>query len=67
MSEPQEIWAKIVKADELLKYATTERSEARREQARRLYEEALAEAEAIGNDALATQASRRLTDLSGAS
>ena len=61
--EPREIFEIIVKADEALKYATEQKAEARREQARRLLEEARREAAAIGNLGLVEQADRRLTEL----
>jgi hypothetical protein len=63
--EPAEIWQTIVKADELLKYATQEKAAVRREQAGKLLREALAEAEAAGNAPLAGQARTRLADLEG--
>jgi hypothetical protein len=62
--EPNEIFELIVKADERLKYATTDRSDARRQQAKDLLVEALAAAREIGNDALVRQAELRLADLS---
>jgi hypothetical protein len=61
--EPDEIWQTIVKADEALKYATEEKADRRRQQAVERLREALGEAEAIGNAALAEQARRRLVDL----
>jgi predicted nucleotidyltransferase len=61
--EPNEIWEIIVKADEALKYATSEKADRRRQQAVERLHEALREAEAIGNDALAGQARTRLHDL----
>ncbi len=61
--EPGEIWETIVKADELLKYATEKKAGIRREQAAALLREALAEAEAIDNPQLVEQARRRLEDL----
>ncbi len=61
--EPNEIWERIVKADEKLKYATDDRAEARMGQARALLEEALREAQAIGNEGLVEQARTRLHDL----
>ncbi len=64
--EPNEIFALIVKADEKLKYATAERAEVRRAQARELLERALAEARAIENGALILQAEQRLADLDAA-
>jgi len=61
--EPQEIFELIIKADEKLKYATEEHGEQRRAQAKELLEQAVREAEAIGNLALAEQAILRLEDL----
>ena len=61
--EPSEIFELIVKADERLKYATDERGEQRRQQARDLLVLAKAEAEAIGNQPLVDQAERRLADI----
>jgi hypothetical protein len=61
--EPNEIFELIVKADERLKYATSDRSGARRQQAKDLLTEALAAAREIGNDALIRQAELRLADL----
>ena len=61
--QANEIWESIVKADELLKYATEERSAQRREKAKQLLKEALSQAEAASNDALAEQARTRLRDL----
>ena len=60
---PQEIFELIVKADERLKYATSGRSDQRREQARDLLVQARDAAAAIGNDGLVAQAETRLTDL----
>jgi hypothetical protein len=61
--QPNEIFELIVKADEKLKYATAERSEARRRQARDLLTQALEAAREIGNDGLVQQAELRLSDL----
>lgn len=61
--EPQEIFDLIVKADERLKYATAARGDQRAKQAADLLQEAMREAEAIGNDALVQQAKVRLADL----
>lgn len=61
--EPGEIWGLIVKADDVLKYATEEKAGARREQAVKLLQDALREAEATGNAALVDQARTRLADL----
>ena len=62
-TDPNEIFGLIVKADEKLKYATVERSDARTEQARASLERAREAARAIGNDALVGQAEARLKDL----
>ena len=64
--EPNEIFELIVKADEKLKYATAEKSDARTRQARDLLTQALEAARGIGNDALVQQAETRLTDLESA-
>ena len=61
--EPSEIFELIVKADEKLKYATAERTDARRMQAKDLLIQALQAARAIGNDGLVQQAELRLADL----
>jgi hypothetical protein len=61
--EPAEIFDLIVRADEALKYATDDKAAPRRARARGFLEQALAEARAIGNDALAAQAEQRLEDL----
>ena len=61
--QPNEIFELIVKADEKLKYATAEKSEARRRQAKDLLTQALEAAHEIGNDALVQQAELRLSDL----
>jgi hypothetical protein len=61
--EPDEIWQTIVKADEVLKYATAEKADRRRQQAIERLQEALREAESIGNEPLAQQARKRLDDL----
>jgi hypothetical protein len=61
--EPKEIFELIVKADEKLKYATAEKSDARRAQATDLLTQALDAARQIGNDALVEQAELRLSDL----
>jgi hypothetical protein len=58
-----EIFELIVKADEKLKYATAERSDARRKQAKDLLTQALNAAREIGNEALVQQAELRLSDL----
>jgi hypothetical protein len=64
--EPNEIWQTIIKADELLKYATEEKAAVRKEQAAAHLREALAAAEAIGNEQLAAQARTRLADIGAA-
>lgn len=61
--QPNEIFELIVKADEKLKYATAEKSEARRGQAKELLTQALEAAREIGNEALVQQAELRLSDL----
>jgi hypothetical protein len=61
--EPSEIFDLIVKADEKLKYATADRADARRAQARELLTQALDAAREIGNDGLVQQAELRLSDL----
>src|SRR5581483_5524387 len=61
--DPREIFELIVKADERLKYARSDKANLRRRQARELLERARDEAWAIGNDALVAQAERRLADL----
>ena len=63
--DPKEIFELIVKADEALKYATEDKVEARKQQARNLLLRARAEAESIGNRALVDQVDRRLKDLDG--
>jgi hypothetical protein len=61
--EPNEIFELIVKADEKIKYATAEKGDVRAKQASELLDQAIKEAEAIGNDALVQQAKVRLADL----
>jgi hypothetical protein len=61
--EPKEIFELVIKADERLKYATTNNIGKRREQARDLLLRARSEAEAIGNEQLVAQAEQRLADL----
>ncbi len=61
--DPREIFELIVKADERLKYATSDKAALRRRQARELLERARDEARAIGNEALVAQAEQRLADL----
>jgi hypothetical protein len=61
--EPNEIFELIIKADERIKYAKPGKGDLRSGQARELLERARDEARAIGNEALVTQAERRLVDL----
>jgi hypothetical protein len=61
--QPNEIFELIVKADEKLKYATAERTDARRMQAVDLLSRALEAAREIGNEGLVQQAELRLADL----
>ncbi len=61
--EPKEIFDLIVKADEALKYATAQKTEARTRQAREWLLQARDEAMAIDNQPLVEQANQRLTDL----
>ena len=61
--EPNEIFELIIKADEKIKYAKPGKGDLRAGQARALLERARDEAREIGNDALVTQAERRLSDL----
>jgi hypothetical protein len=61
--DPKEIFELIVKADEKLKYATTGRTDVRKQQARDLLVKARAAAVEIGNEALVQQADTRLADL----
>jgi hypothetical protein len=61
--QPNEIFELIVKADEKLKYATAERTDARRMQAVDLLNRAREAAREIGNDGLVKQAELRLADL----
>jgi hypothetical protein len=61
--EPSEIFELIVKADEKIKYATAAQSDVRAKQAAGLLDQAIKEAQAIGNDALVQQAKVRLADL----
>jgi hypothetical protein len=63
--EPSEIFDLIVKADDVLKYATEDKVPARIRQARDLLARAKEEAERIGNRPLVEQADRRLADLQG--
>jgi hypothetical protein len=61
--EPNEIFELIIKADEKIKYAKPGKGDLRAGQARALLEQARDAAREIGNDALVTQADRRLADL----
>jgi hypothetical protein len=61
--DAKEIFELIVKADERLKYATPDKADARKAQARDMLVQALEEARAIGNDQLVHQAETRLADL----
>ncbi|MGH2673363.1 MAG: hypothetical protein ACRDHC_10335 [Actinomycetota bacterium] len=61
--DPKEIFELIVKADEKLKYATTGKTDVRKQQARDLLVQARAAAVEIGNGALVQQADTRLADL----
>jgi hypothetical protein len=61
--DPKAIFELIVKADEKLKYATTGKTDVRKQQARDLLVQARAAAVEIGNDALVQQADTRLADL----
>jgi hypothetical protein len=61
--DPKEIFELIVKADEKLKYATSGKTDVRKQQARDLLLQARTAAVEIGNDALVRQADTRLADL----
>ena len=61
--EPNEIFELIIKADERIKYAKPGKGDLRAGQARELLEQARDAAREIDNDALVTQAERRLADL----
>jgi hypothetical protein len=61
--DPKEIFELIVKADEKLKYATSGKTDVRKQQARDLLLQARDAAVEIGNDALVQQANTRLADL----
>ncbi len=61
--DPKEIFELIVKADEKLKYATSGKTDVRKQQARDLLVQARAAAVEIGNDVLVQQADTRLADL----
>lgn len=63
LKQPNEIFELIIKADEKLKYATSGREDARRQQAVDLLRQARTAAEEIGNDALIWQVDTRLVDL----
>ncbi len=58
-----EIFERILKADEKLKYATAANGDVRRRQAIELLRAALADAESIKNEPLADQVKVRLMDL----
>ena len=64
--EPNEIFELIIKADERIKYAKPGKGDLRAGQARELLEQARDAAREIDNDALVTQAERRLADLDAA-
>ena len=64
--DPGEIWQTILKADDLLKYATEDKAAVRRDQAAALLREALTAAEQAENEQLAAQARTRLDDLGAA-
>ena len=61
--DPKEIFELIVKADEKLKYATSGKTDVRKQQARDILLQARTAAVEIGNDALVQQAETRLADL----
>ena len=61
--EAAEIFERILKADEKLKYATESNGDVRRQQAIELLRAALADAESIKNEPLADQVKVRLMDL----
>ena len=61
--DPKEIFELIVKADEKLKYATSGKTDVRKQQARDLLLQARNAAVEIDNDALVQQADTRLADL----
>ena len=58
-----EIFERILKADEKLKYATDSNGDVRRQQAIELLRAALADAKSIKNEPLADQVKVRLMDL----
>jgi hypothetical protein len=61
--EPNEIFELIIKADEKTKYAKPGKGDLRAGQARELLEQARDAAREIDNEALVSQAERRLADL----
>ena len=61
--EAAEIFDRILKADEKLKYATESNGDVRRQQAIELLRAALADAKSIKNEPLADQVKVRLMDL----
>lgn len=61
--QPKEIFELLIKADERIKYASTNNVGKRREQAREMLLRAREEAQAIGNEQLVAQAEQRLADL----
>ncbi|MEP7060586.1 MAG: hypothetical protein ABI828_07625 [Actinomycetota bacterium] len=61
--EASEIFERILKADEKLKYSNEANGDQRRQQAIELLRQALADAEAIQNEPLADQVKVRLMDL----
>ncbi len=63
LKQPNEIFELIIKADEKLKYATSGREDARRQQAVDLLRQARSAAEEIGNEGLVRQVDTRLADL----
>jgi hypothetical protein len=63
VSDADAIFDLLLKADEKLKYATAAQGDVRAKQAGDLLAQALAEAEAIGNEGLIQQAKVRIADL----
>jgi hypothetical protein len=63
VSDPAAIFDLLLKADEKLKYASAAHGDVRARQAGELLAQALAEAEAIGNEGLVQQAKVRIADL----
>jgi hypothetical protein len=61
--DAKEIFDLIIRADEALKYATAEKTEARSRQAKEWLTQARDEAMAIDNQALVDQANQRLSDI----